>query len=127
VEPEETDVARQWLGKHASTASRSRDSRNTYTGNNKRNCCWKRCFLLGPPRGYMRRPAQQASRKITLTLTLTLTSSEEVPTRGVVTSSTQTSPLVDEEGPYLNHKSLERTKIWSWVPTGPKTKNDCAG
>jgi hypothetical protein len=22
---------------------------------------------------------------------------------------------------------LERTKIWSWVPTGPETKNDCAG
>jgi hypothetical protein len=22
---------------------------------------------------------------------------------------------------------LERTKIWSWVPTGPKTKNDCTG
>jgi hypothetical protein len=22
---------------------------------------------------------------------------------------------------------LERTKIWSWVPTGPKSNNDCAG
>jgi hypothetical protein len=22
---------------------------------------------------------------------------------------------------------LERTKIWSWIPTGPETKNDCAG
>jgi hypothetical protein len=23
-------------------------------------------------------------------------------------------------------KSLERTKIWSWAPTGLETKNDCA-
>jgi hypothetical protein len=23
--------------------------------------------------------------------------------------------------------ALKRTKIWSWVPTGPETKNDCAG
>jgi hypothetical protein len=28
---------------------------------------------------------------------------------------------------FKTRKSLERTKIWSWFPTGPDTKNDCAG
>jgi hypothetical protein len=30
--------------------------------------------------------------------------------------------------PVSEHISdLGRTKIWSWVPMGPETKNDCAG
>jgi hypothetical protein len=33
-----------------------------------------------------------------------------------------------KEDPFSKLKEvLERTKIWSWVPTGPETKIDCAG
>jgi hypothetical protein len=28
---------------------------------------------------------------------------------------------------FKTRKSLKRTKIWSWVPKGPNTKNNCAG
>jgi hypothetical protein len=28
---------------------------------------------------------------------------------------------------FKTRKSVERTKIWSWVPKGPETKNDFAG
>jgi hypothetical protein len=43
-------------------------------------------------------------------------------------SERQTPPLVEEEAPFKNTKViLERIQIWSWVPTGPETKNDCAG
>jgi hypothetical protein len=28
---------------------------------------------------------------------------------------------------FKTRKSLERIKILSWVPTGPETKNNCAG
>jgi hypothetical protein len=39
-----------------------------------------------------------------------------------------TPSLVEEEAPFQNmYMLLEKTKIWSWVPTGPKITNDCAG
>jgi hypothetical protein len=41
----------------------------------------------------------------------------------VTSSSNQTPSLAEEEAPQV---VLERTKVWSWVPTGPETKNDCA-
>jgi hypothetical protein len=28
---------------------------------------------------------------------------------------------------FKTYRSLERTKVSSWVPTGPDTKNDCGG
>jgi hypothetical protein len=37
-------------------------------------------------------------------------------------------PLVETETPFPKTETvLQRTKIWSWLPTGPETKNDCAG
>jgi hypothetical protein len=48
--------------------------------------------------------------------------------RGGVTRSSHTPPLVEEAAPFPDTQMvLERTKIWSPVPTGPKTKNNCAG
>jgi hypothetical protein len=50
-----------------------------------------------------------------------------LPSSGGVTSSNQTPPLVEEEAPLKTRKSQERTEIFSWVPMGLETKNDCAG
>jgi hypothetical protein len=39
-----------------------------------------------------------------------------------------TAPLIEEETQIQNTWTvLERTKILSWVPTGPETNNECAG
>jgi hypothetical protein len=46
VEPEETAVASQRLGKHASTAT----NQHATTEN-----CWKYCLLWCPPRAYITR------------------------------------------------------------------------
>jgi hypothetical protein len=54
-------------------------------------------------------------------------SSRVTPSSGEVTSSSQTPPLIEEGALFQNTQKLERTKLWSWVPTGPETKNDCAG
>jgi hypothetical protein len=36
--------------------------------------------------------------------------------------------LLSKRRPHFKtHKSCETAKIWSWVPRGPKTKNNCAG
>jgi hypothetical protein len=35
--------------------------------------------------------------------------------------------LVEEETVLQNTLSVHGTKIWSWVPMGPETKNDCTG
>jgi hypothetical protein len=44
----------------------------------------------------------------------------------VETSSSQTYYPRWRGGPISKHvKVLERIKVWSWVPTGPETKNDC--
>jgi hypothetical protein len=51
---------------------------------------------------------------------------QDTPQYWGVTSSRQTPPLVKEKAPFRN-KSLQGTKIWSWVPTGLDTKDDCAG
>jgi hypothetical protein len=34
------------------------------------------------------------------------------------------SPVVEWEVPFQNVNTLERIKIWAWVPTGPEV--DCA-
>jgi hypothetical protein len=46
----------------------------------------------------------------------------------VLYSSSQTPLLIEEVGPHFKNTQvvLERTKIL-WVPTGPKTKNECPG
>jgi hypothetical protein len=45
------------------------------------------------------------------------------PRRGGVTP-----PLVEKEAPLLNtFMSVKEQKYWSWVPTGLRTKNYCAG
>jgi hypothetical protein len=55
-------------------------------------------------------------------------SARVTPIRGVVTSRNQTLSLIEEETPFQNTWIvLERIKIWSWVPTRPETKVDCAG
>jgi hypothetical protein len=37
------------------------------------------------------------------------------------------SPSRRRRGPISKHvKALERTKVWTWVPTGPETKIGCA-
>jgi hypothetical protein len=37
-------------------------------------------------------------------------------------------PLFSSGTPFSNTQTtFERTKIWSWIPTGPETMNDCAG
>jgi hypothetical protein len=52
---------------------------------------------------------------------------ESLPRRGEMASNGQTPPLSKRRPHFKTRKSLERTKIWSWVPTGPDTKHDCAG
>jgi hypothetical protein len=52
---------------------------------------------------------------------------ESLPSKTGVTSSSQTRSIAEEEAHLKTRKSLERTKIWSWIPKGPETKNDCAG
>jgi hypothetical protein len=54
--------------------------------------------------------------------------------RGPVSESLLKLPLVvrpflfSKKSPISKHiKDLERIKIWSWVPTGPKTTTDSAG
>jgi hypothetical protein len=44
VEPEETSITRQWIGKHVSA-----------TKANSGSIIDRRCFPLGPPRGYVTR------------------------------------------------------------------------
>jgi hypothetical protein len=45
-----------------------------------------------------------------------------------MTSGSQTPSSRLRGGPISKHIHVfERTKIWSWVLQGPKTKNDCAG
>jgi hypothetical protein len=52
---------------------------------------------------------------------------ESLPIRGGLTSSIK-SPLSSKRRPHFKTlRSLERTKIWSRVLTGPETKNDSAG
>jgi hypothetical protein len=41
-------------------------------------------------------------------------------------SSSQIPPLTEVKRPHFKTHVLERTKIWSWVPTGPETKIDSA-
>jgi hypothetical protein len=47
-------------------------------------------------------------------------SAESLPSRGVASVS-QTSPLVEKEVPFLESRSLERTKRWSWDLTWPES------
>jgi hypothetical protein len=50
-----------------------------------------------------------------------------LPSTGGVKSSRQ-NHISSKRRPQLKScKTLERTKIWSWVPTGPETENECAG
>jgi hypothetical protein len=57
VEPEEMDIAREWLCKHISTATHV--TAVTDTNSTTKNC-WRRYLLLGPSGDYIRRPAGQA-------------------------------------------------------------------
>jgi hypothetical protein len=43
--------------------------------------------------------------------------------------ATNVSPTQKDQPLLLSNTQtvLERTDIWSWVPTGPEAKNDCAG
>jgi hypothetical protein len=53
--------------------------------------------------------------------------SRVTPSTKGVTRSSETPPLGEHEPNFQTHKILRRIKIWSWVPTGSETKNDCAG
>jgi hypothetical protein len=46
VEPEETGVAKKWLYKYISTATKLRDRSSRYTLNNK-EIVWRWCSILG--------------------------------------------------------------------------------
>jgi hypothetical protein len=48
------------------------------------------------------------------------------PLEGGMISSSETPHLFGKGAHIKTCKSLGRTKIWSWVPTGTETKNDCA-
>jgi hypothetical protein len=54
AEPEETAVARQRLCKHLSAATEADETVEELEKNRQQSRnCWKRCFLCGPPRGYI--------------------------------------------------------------------------
>jgi hypothetical protein len=62
------------------------------------------------------------------TLEPTAVSQQQITTLLRVVAERPTPSIFQEEAPFKNTRMvLEITKIWSRVPTGPETKNDCAG
>jgi hypothetical protein len=65
-----------------------------------------------------------AGRNITLILTLSLTWESDSAVEGEWPLVVRPLLFSKRRPHFKTHKNLER-KIWSWVPTGPKTKKDC--